>query len=212
MRLICISDTHGLHDDIVIPEGDVLIHAGDFCNWGRIGDVLKFNIWLGKLPHTHKLICAGNHDIYMQKQPVLARSLITNGIYLENEGVSINGINFYASPWTNIFMDWAFMKSEEELNKVFSKIPLKTDIIITHGPAYGHLDKVDKKYANEDSDFHVGSKSLLKHIKRVKPKYIFCGHIHCGYGESKIGDTLIYNVSTCNEDYKPVNKPIIIDI
>ncbi len=29
MKIICISDTHNLHKDLKIPDGDMLIHAGD---------------------------------------------------------------------------------------------------------------------------------------------------------------------------------------
>lgn len=28
--VVCISDTHGVHEDVHIPDGDVLIHAGGF--------------------------------------------------------------------------------------------------------------------------------------------------------------------------------------
>ena len=63
MRLVLISDTHSLHGDLVIPDGDMLIHCGDYSNHGAFGDLLAFNKWLGKLPHEHKLVVSGNHDI-----------------------------------------------------------------------------------------------------------------------------------------------------
>ena len=36
MRIVCISDTHSLHNGMVheIPSGDVLIHSGDISNRG----------------------------------------------------------------------------------------------------------------------------------------------------------------------------------
>jgi len=45
MRLVVISDTHGLHNRIEdLPDGDVLVHAGDFMNSGYdLRDVLSFN-------------------------------------------------------------------------------------------------------------------------------------------------------------------------
>ena len=34
-----------------VPPGDILIHSGDFTNYGRKEEVEKFNQWLGTLPH-----------------------------------------------------------------------------------------------------------------------------------------------------------------
>ena len=61
--IVCISDTHGLHRDLTpVPDGDILIHAGDFTRFGDIDDVLEFNAWLGELPHKHKIVVFGNHE------------------------------------------------------------------------------------------------------------------------------------------------------
>ena len=46
-----------------IPEGDVLIHAGDFTRCGHLQEVKEFNTWLGTLPHKHKIVIAGNHEL-----------------------------------------------------------------------------------------------------------------------------------------------------
>ena len=47
MRLVCISDTHGLHDQVTLPPGDVLVHAGDFTSEGELEDVRAFLDWFG---------------------------------------------------------------------------------------------------------------------------------------------------------------------
>ena len=72
MRIVLISDTHGLHHGIEdFPAGDVLVHAGDFMNSGYDPkDVLSFNRWLGEQPFKHRLVCAGNHDRYFQNSPM----------------------------------------------------------------------------------------------------------------------------------------------
>ena len=63
MKIVCISDTHCQHRQIVIPNGDLLIHAGDFLSTGWEADALiDFDDWLGELPHPHKVVIAGNHD------------------------------------------------------------------------------------------------------------------------------------------------------
>lgn len=63
VRLVCISDTHGKHWDLRsrIPEGDILVHSGDFSYKLRSDDPLlrsklkDFNDFLGALPHRHKV-------------------------------------------------------------------------------------------------------------------------------------------------------------
>lgn len=49
VRFVCISDTHERLSDIVkrIPAGDVLIHAGDFTNFGDRDEIIKFNETIG---------------------------------------------------------------------------------------------------------------------------------------------------------------------
>ncbi len=50
---------------------------------------------------------------------------------------------------------------------------------------------------------HAGSKLILRYIKKAKPKYVFCGHIHEGKGKVKIGKAEIYNLGVCG--YKIIN-------
>jgi predicted phosphohydrolase len=99
MRLVLISDTHQRHDRLVVPDGDVLVHAGDFSTRGGVEEVARFNAWLGTLPHKHKVVIAGNHDFLFEREPVLARSMLTNATYLEDSGVTIEGVRFWGSPW-----------------------------------------------------------------------------------------------------------------
>lgn len=64
-RIVCISDTHSMTSHMAkgVPDGDVLIHAGDFTRCGHMSEVRQFNKWLGTLPHKHKIVIAGNHEI-----------------------------------------------------------------------------------------------------------------------------------------------------
>ena len=115
MRIVCVSDTHGYHELTTIPDGDILVHAGDICRHGGLEDVDDFNRWLGKLPHRHKVVICGNHDWCFQEKPAEARARITNAIYLQDSGCEIEGLKFYGSPWTPLFCDWSFMLSEPDL-------------------------------------------------------------------------------------------------
>ena len=58
VKVVCISDTHSMHDAIEfpIPDGDILVHAGDFTRLGLPSEVTAFNSWLGSLPHRHKVV------------------------------------------------------------------------------------------------------------------------------------------------------------
>jgi len=114
MKIVFISDTHCKHTRISVPDGDILVHCGDFTGMGYAREIASFNAWLGTLNHPVKLICAGNHDISFERDHHFAKSLITNGTYLEHESITVNGISFFLSPYTPTFRHWAFMKERGE--------------------------------------------------------------------------------------------------
>ena len=62
-RIVCISDTHNRFRELTIPEGDILIHAGDITSRGYVAELKDFNEWLITLPHEHKVVIAGNHEL-----------------------------------------------------------------------------------------------------------------------------------------------------
>jgi 3',5'-cyclic AMP phosphodiesterase CpdA len=89
VRIVCISDTHGQHARLSVPDGDVLVHAGDFMAFGDAPkEVVDFNHWLGKQPHRFKVVIAGNHDLMFERHPGAAKELLSNAIYLENSGTA----------------------------------------------------------------------------------------------------------------------------
>ena len=67
MKVICIADTHNQHEQLVIPPGDVIIHAGDFTEAGTREETMNFLAWFSNLPHPHKILVAGNHDFSLRK-------------------------------------------------------------------------------------------------------------------------------------------------
>lgn len=205
MRVVVCSDTHKMHDQIDVPEGDLFIHAGDFLGFGTLDEVEDFNAFLLSLPHPHKVVIAGNHDWAFEKSPHEAQKLLTGAIYLQDESVYINGLKIYGSPWQPEFFNWAFnLKRGDELKQKWDLIPSDTDILITHGPPFGIGDAVGGN--------HVGCEELLKALDRIKPKYHIFGHIHEGYGIVKGTDTVFINASNCNALYDPVNPPIIFEM
>ena len=204
MKLVLISDTHGKHRRFDIPDGDVLIHAGDIMTSGYdVLEIQDFNAWLGGLPHPNKIIIAGNHD-WLFERSSKTRDLITNAVYLEDSGIEINGLKFWGSPVQPEFYNWAFnRKRGEEIQKHWDKIPEGTDVLITHGPPAGFRDWVK---AGRES---LGCRNLRDTIKKIKPRLNVFGHIHGGYGVDNDGTTFYVNASLLNEAYQPTNKPIV---
>lgn len=208
MRIVCLSDTHGYHDAVTVPEADVLIVAGDFSSYGRLIELHEFNQWLGKQPTKHKIVVAGNHDKnahQLGKQE--CKGAFSEAIYLEDEEVVIDGIKFYGSPWTPIFFDWYFMLPRgPELRAKWDLIPNDTDVLITHGPPAGKCDW--SPYGQE----RVGCDELRTATERVRPSYHIFGHVHSGYGTAFNEHTVYVNASSCNERYAPVNEPVVLEI
>ena len=73
LRVVCISDTHEQETQWEkagrIPSGDVLVHTGDFSNKGDLQAIRRFNEFLGRMPHAHKVVVCGNHDYLDQLPP-----------------------------------------------------------------------------------------------------------------------------------------------
>lgn len=218
MRLVFISDTHTKHRQIVIPDGDVLVHCGDISSRGELYTVVDFNDWLGTLPHQNKIIIAGNHEIgFRNRTEERKRELFSNAIYLENSGTKIGNINFWGSPYQPYFHDWEynFPDNEKEYRKsatkIWGMIPDNTDILITHGPAYGVLDEVNNPGQRENS--HVGCKFLLERTESLPNLKIHTfGHIHEGYGILLSDSFTSVNASILDDRYNIKNKPVVLDI
>ncbi|MDJ1502389.1 metallophosphatase domain-containing protein [Xanthocytophaga agilis] len=206
MRIVCISDTHGAHSEIAIPDGDLLIHAGDISKRGKEPEIIDFNDWLSTLPHRHKVIVAGNHDFLFERNAKRAESLLTHAVYLRNTDVKIEGLTIWGSPITPWFFDWAFNRQRgADIRRYWDRIPINTDILVTHGPPRGILDKTDRGDT-------VGCDDLLEAVWKVKPKLHLFGHIHEAYGQIEVDNMQFINASIMNLNYKPVNDPIIIDL
>jgi len=217
MKLCCISDTHGKHDqlDLSSHPADVLIHAGDFTARDTKTQIIQFLEWFSVQDYKHLILIAGNHERLIEADPVWfyqALSHFPSITYLQDSEVTIDDIKFYGSPYSNEFCNWAFMEEEIELSKVWDKIPDDTNVLITHGPAYGCHDLVARAYGG---DPHVGSQSLhhrklsLQDSLRVHVS----GHIHEAYGITRNGNGL-HNVCPCtlNERYQVTNEPITLEI
>jgi Icc-related predicted phosphoesterase len=206
LQCVAISDTHGMYSNLELPYGDVLIHAGDITRHGKLSELKDFNDWLGKQPHRHKIIIAGNHDRCFERQKEASLKILTNAVYLEDQSITIAGHKFYGSPWQPRFQNWAFnLTRGKALQEKWDLISNDVDVLITHGPAFGLLDKID-------SGENTGCENLLTKIEEIKPKVHICGHIHEGYGEVICKGIKFINASVTDERYKPTNAPIVFTV
>lgn len=210
MRIVLLSDTHNQHGKIKVPDGDILIHAGDATSGGTYEEVDEFFHWFRRLPHQHKVFVAGNHDWLFQKEKTLA-ALLSDGItYLEDSWEMVGGFKIYGSPWQPEFCNWAFNLPRNGflLEAAWKQIPDDTDILVTHGPPYGILDTVDME----------GSQGCERLRARfgdyINPELHVFGHIHEGYGTYRDNDlsTIFVNASICSPHYEPINKPIVVGL
>ena len=215
MKIVAISDTHGQHDHVIFKEkADVLVFAGDWTR-GRDVDLQetdKFLKWLDKQPFEYKVIIAGNHEMQVEADPIGFRELLKtyNITYLEDESVTIKGVKFYGSPYSNEFCNWAFMGSEEKLKDVYKNIPNDTNVLITHGPAYRCFDKVRHPYGGDN---HVGSKVVRDRKASLKHLQLhICGHIHESGGCNKSGNVVSINASVLNASYDMVHDPYYVTL
>lgn len=210
-RICAISDTHEFHSQVILPPGDILIHAGDSTGRGSLIKFADFIYWLNQQPFNHRCICFGNHEIGYdrpgKREEAIRLCQENNIICLLDSGTEIEGIHFYGSPWQPWFYDWAFnLPRGEELAKKWAMIPESTNVLITHGPPYGILDQCD-------NGERVGCQDLTNRLSQLPnlKAHIF-GHIHHSYGMVEQNGVKFVNAATCTEEYKPTNPPIVIDI
>jgi len=217
IKLTLFSDTHSKHKWIPtdhLSGGDILIHTGDISTMGYEHEFLNFLNWFNSIPsYTYKVFIGGNHDWVFQQQPDHVKRVMKyypNITYLMDDFVYFAewGLKVYGSPWQPEFYNWAFNlpRNGEELEWVWSKIPDDTDILLTHGPAYGFVDKVIGRYDN------LGCEKLAERIKVVQPTLHVCGHIHSGNGVAYNGKTTHINASVLNERYDYAYKPYNVEL
>lgn len=219
MIIDCISDLHGYYPEL--EGGDLLIIAGDLTAHDERKEYEEFDIWLYEQKYACKIVVAGNHDNYcelgipVETFPEQSAScvpiLADNAIYLCDSATEFQGLKIWGMPWTVTFPGMnpackAFTKdSEKELQDKVEMIPIDTDILITHGPAWHVLDKViDGR--------EVGHGHLYGYLQyAIRPKLHVFGHIHESYGQTEhFSGCISVNASHVNQRYEPVNKPIRI--
>jgi len=220
MRIVAISDTHQQHNQITVPDGDILVHAGDWTNQGTLSAMRQFLEWFSAQPHPLKVFIPGNHEITLEAvNKKSAFDLIgeyTNDKmhFLLNSSANIAGLRWFGAPSTPFYGGWAFnFQRGPDIAAEWAKIPDDVEVLITHGPPYGIQDLVEDNWENVGRDLHQGCEDLRARIKSLKNlKLHIYGHLHFGYGIQVIDNIQFVNAAICTEKYQPTNKPIVIDL
>lgn len=216
MKIACISDTHYKHryiDPRLFDGVDIIIHAGDFTGNGNQAQTIAFLTWFESLPIKHKIFIAGNHDNFCESDTFdsIRETYAPSCHYLRNTSVTIEGIKFWGSPYSNTFGHWAFMEDDDDLALIWDQIPDDTNFVITHGPAYHTADLVLNQLYERDP--HVGSMSLATKLFTLPHlKVHVCGHIHESYGIYPGDRYLTVNASICDLSYVPFNHPVVLNV
>jgi predicted phosphodiesterase len=176
-KIFAFADTHGLYRRLSVPaDADILVCAGDACEGFAPDELKDFFAWYNSIPAIIRIFVAGNHDMVFDQQPEYARSLVPEGVkFLENDGIEFKGIMIY-SVAARPYLGGAVV------------LPDGIDFLITHGPAYGHLDRGE------------GDRDLYLAIAKARPKYHIFGHVHEEglKREAILGGTTYLNVAYFN--------------
>ena len=232
MKLVIISDSHNLHDELNLPSGDVLIHCGDYSYSGQDNEVISFLTWMQEQTKKYRLVIGGhgNHELgpyedrehFNELKTVFAPDVIWPHMRVFTDPVT--SLNFFFSPYvTTINGRWAFEASSSEYQEIVKRIPDYVDILISHGPPFNILDtfvrhSIDwdsqqNDYAHSTREFKIGSKVLAERIKEIEPKLVCFGHCHENGGQTvKIGGTIYVNGAVLNENYEIANEPVIVNL
>jgi len=211
MKICAISDTHGNHRQLQIPACDLIIFAGDFSNFGEERIVVDFNSWAATLS-APMIAIAGNHDKTLETNPHVMESFLGNVTYLRDSIVDFQGLKIYGSPMSPKVGNWAFgYRIGEEAKRCWQKVPDDIDILVTHGPPEGILDK---GYLGDI----FGCPFLLARVRELRTKgnlrAHFFGHIHEARGTYKDHLGLQYiNASICNfPNMADIRQPTLVEV
>ncbi|MDF1696260.1 MAG: metallophosphatase domain-containing protein [Saprospiraceae bacterium] len=207
MKFIFISDTHGQHRKLDLPEGDVIVHSGDFCHYGSQDNMYDFLEWYDQLNYTSKILIGGNHDFFAYEHPEKFKEYLPQSItYLCDSGTTINSIKIWGSPYLPDLVRWAFGHNRGiDMKKHWDLIPSDVQLLITHTPPYGYLDQTR-------SGKSIGCEELTKRMEALHVDVHVFGHVHASYGQVTNNGTRYINASNMSSGGGLVNLPVVVEI
>lgn len=219
MRFWLISDTHNRHDELRVPNNvDAVIHCGDESESMNVSKNERqariFFQWFSGLEIEHKIFVPGNHSTAIEKGLIRPEEY-PHIRFLIHQQTELGGLVVFGTPYTPRFFNWAYMRERKELDGVWQTIPDRVDILISHGPPKGILDRTRDMASHKP--IHVGSLSLTRHVReRIKPRVHAFGHIHDELGIRNFGtvfdsETLFVNCSCCDQSIQLENHGIVLE-
>eukprot|EP01059_Diplonema_ambulator_P028394 TRINITY_DN4717_c0_g2_i1.p1 TRINITY_DN4717_c0_g2~~TRINITY_DN4717_c0_g2_i1.p1 ORF type:complete len:283 (+),score=60.17 TRINITY_DN4717_c0_g2_i1:537-1385(+) len=176
VRVVCVSDTHGWHRRVGVPECDVLVHSGDICALGGTTEMIEdFRQWVTSQDARHAVVVAGNHDgilLKMFRTLEERKAFFHPAVYLENEEAVVGGLRIFGSPHSPKSNSnnnaWQF-RAEEDLHRQWDRIPRHLDVLVTH--AAPRIPPHTVK----------GDPYLARIVAEAQPRLHLCGHYHNDY-------------------------------
>ena len=204
VRLVIVSDTHGRHDEYGVLEGDVLIHCGDGSE-SSSESVEALDEWFGRQRFEQVLAVGGNHDFEILKRTRAGARVFCNARFMLDETVELGGVRFYGSPWVPSLFGWAFFAKDEVLAMRWGQVPENTDVLITHTPPAGILDRDRGGYSH-------GCARLRERLKEIAPRLHCFGHIHASGGFLEGSPTTSVNASAVTHTQAELRAPTVFEL
>ena len=173
-------------------------------------ELAAFVAWFSRVPAPHKVFIAGNHDRVCERRPGETRELAAaHGVtYLMDEACTIEGLHLWGSPITPTFRHMAFNRDRgEPILRHWALIPGELDILVTHGPPHGILDRMFL-------GLHVGCADLRRRVEAIPPRLHVFGHIHEARGmmHGKGGRPRFINAASSHLLPLRPHAPMIVDL
>lgn len=228
MKIVGISDMHGIYKGFTIPKADILCICGDIVplehqRYVKSSDdwfINEFIPWCCKQPVNNVYLVGGNHDWFLMNRDYVINQYLmgTKITYLNNQSAEYSDdtgkiYTIFGSPDCHIFGSWAFMYEPKTELKHFRKIPKNCDILLTHDAAYNENDICLQAYNKK----HIGNSELSIVLDELReencaPKLHLTGHLHTSEHNLIDYDGIkTACVSLLNETYKLAYKPLVID-
>jgi Icc-related predicted phosphoesterase len=207
-----ITVTHHQNGDRQLPDGDILLHLGDFAidrgGIARRNALDRFDKWLSLQPHPIKIVVRGNHDPYQADFSTSKAAYITKPKTIKLGSKVLAVIPFGHGGF-----------SRSKLNRSYTNLlPATCDILATHEPPYNILDKC----LSGDRAGSSAIRSAVENMKGLPPKLWVCGHIHEGRGSLRMTfgtkndtrETTIINAANTNPGraHHLEYGPVIVDV
>lgn len=202
MKIVIIGDTHLDHEALGVLSGDVLIHCGDVANCGSRDEegLRHVDRWFARQNFRNILCIGGNHDFILEAVSAREAAPFKHAQFLVDEAVVIGGVKFYGTPWIPDLAGMAFFQGQDDIVKKWASIPDDTDVLITHTPSYGILDR-------NTAGQNCGCHALSERLSQLQLRLHCFGHIHASSGMLLRGDTHFVNASMVDRSSRIVHAP-----